>query len=92
MGVYFHFVGNWLDDSITEKQIQFRNGHIGRADMFYQAHFDQLFHLSPGFHIVFMNIRNSMGITRIHIYAWGMMIGEGPMHQIEIQIIELQIL
>ena len=59
--------------------------------MFYQTHFNQFFHLSPGFQIVFMNIRNSVGVTRIHVYALRMVIGEGPMDDAKIEIIQLQI-
>ena len=57
-----------------------------------QPHVHQPLHLAPGFHKLFHRKRSGVGISGIHIAARRVIIGEGPVYIIHIQIIQLQIL
>ena len=42
---------NGLDLGITQQKLQFRNGHVGGADVPDKAFFNQIFKLPPCFHV-----------------------------------------
>src|ERR1700752_4069742 len=56
-----------------------------------QPAINQFLHLSPGAHVIFVNVWNCVGVARSDIATRSMMVGEGPVNQIKIEIIDLEV-
>src|ERR1039458_1829023 len=87
----FHFVCCWLDASLAQNQLQFGDGHVGRADVAHQSHVDQFFHLAPGLHVVFVDVWLGVCAAQTNIAARWMEVWKGPMNEVEVEVVEAQI-
>jgi hypothetical protein len=56
-----------------------------------QSSIDQLLHLPPGAHVVFMDVRDSMIAARTQVASRRMVVGKRPVNQIQIEVVDLQI-
>ena len=91
MRVKLHFVHRRLDARVAQNQLELRDGHIGRADMPDELQIDQLFHRAPGLHVVLMNVGLGVRAARADVATRRMVIGERPMHEEHVEIIETQV-
>ena len=56
-----------------------------------QSSMDQFLHPSPGTHIVLVDIRHRMSDARTDVTPGRMMVGERPVNQIKVEVIDLKI-
>jgi len=59
--------------------------------MAHQAHVDQLLHLAPGLHVVFVDVRLGLGTARGHVTLRRMKIRKRPVNKIQIKIVQAKI-
>ncbi len=74
---------------IPQDRFHLRNGPVGGAYMPYQAHFDQLEKLVPGFHVPFVEIGFGNSAMENDIGFGWVVIRKRPMHQICVNIIQV---
>ena len=53
---------------------------------------DQLFELAPGLHEILVNVGLRVRVVEIHVATGRMKIREGPVDEIEVEIVELEVL
>ena len=91
MGVRFEFVAHGFYFGVAQQELHFRNGHIRGADVFNQAHFNQFLQLPPRFHVVLVDVGFCVRVARRNVDAFGMKVGEGPMYQVQVEILEPEV-
>ncbi len=90
--VQFHLVAGRLDRGIAQDQFELGDGHVGRADVANEVLGEELFHGLPGLHEIRVDVRPCVRAAGLDTASWGMEIREGPMDEIEVEIIELKII
>lgn len=71
MGMEFHFIGRRGNSGVAEQQFQLGDGHVGGADVPDPSPVCQFFHLTPGFHVILMNVWFGVGMAGSHVASRG---------------------
>ena len=91
-GMQLHLQSRGLDAAQRQDRLQLGDRHVGHADVSYFSLVHQLLALSPGRH-EFIQVKGSgIGIAGVAVAARRMIVGEGPVHEIQVDIGQLQIL
>ena len=51
----------------------------------------EFFHLSPGAHVVLVDVGNGMWVARGHVAAEGMVVGKRPVDEVKIEVVHLKV-
>ena len=93
VGVEFHFVGGGFDPGVAEEELEFGDGHVGGADVADEAHARlERFHPgSPGVHVVVVDVGFGVGAAGRDVTVRRVEVGKGPVDEVEIEVVELEI-
>ena len=89
--VHLHFVDGGLDARVGEQQFELGDGHVAGADVAHQAEVHQFLHLPPRLHEVLVDVGAGVGTARTDVAPRRMEIGERPVDQVHVQVVELQV-
>ena len=91
-GVQLHFDQGGLHPAEGQHRFQLRDCHVGHPDIPRQAHIVDALQLAPGCH----KFRNGEGlgvrVAGVAVTSRRMVVGEGPVEEIGVDIVQLQIL
>ena len=85
------FQGRRANSAQGQHCLKLWNRHIGHSDIAYQSHIYKLLTLSPGIHKFFYAKGLRIRIPRIPVTARCMVVGERPVHKIQIKHIQAKI-
>jgi len=91
-GVQLHLNEGGLDPAQGQHGLQLGDGHAGHAQVFHQAHVVQALHLPPGGHKVLHLKGAGIGVAGIAVTPGGVIVGEGPVDKVGVQVVQLQVL
>ena len=91
VGVHLHLVGRRLDAGIAQQQAQLGDGHVGGADVANEALSHCSLELPPRREVAFVTVGLRSRIARADIDAGCVMVGERPVDQVQVQVLETQV-
>ena len=91
MRVHLHFIDGGLDARVAEQQFELGDGHVAGADVAHQSEVDELLHLAPRLHVIFVDVGLGVRAAGTDVAARRMEVGEGPVDQVHVQVVELQV-
>ena len=91
MRVEFHLVRRGPDPGILQQQLQLGDRHVGRPDVADETFVHELLQLAPGREVGLMDVRFRVRCARGHVHPRSMDVGEWPVDQIEVQVVEAEI-
>lgn len=86
-----HLVCSGRDCGIAKEQLEFGDRHVRCPDVSHQTSIHESLHLLPGGHIRVMDIARGIAMALGYVGTSRMMIRERPVHQVQIEIVELEI-
>ena len=89
--VQLHLIDRGLDARVAENHLEFGDGHVGGADVTHQPEVHKLLHLAPCLHEVRVDVWPGVGAARGDIAMRRMEVREGPVDEVEVEIIESKI-
>ena len=89
--VHLHFVDGGLDARVGQQQLKLGDGHVAGPDVAHQSQIHKLFHLPPRLHVVGVDVGAGIGTARADVASRRVEIGERPVHQVHVQVVELQV-